>query len=218
MTQKITIGIDLDNTIVNYDNVYANLYPSISNRRDAIENLSKKAFKDYVLDHFGNDYWTKLQGEIYGPQMNYASLYPGCYEQIKSWLCAGINVTIVSHRSKFPYGGQQYNLHSFGKEWIDTHLNEHTKFSNFAYKFCETFDQKIEKINKILPIVFIDDLLQVLSSRDFPSNCRKILFEPNSDESDAVRFQSIYVANSWKHIGEMVTDQLEDFSEDDLKS
>ena len=70
------IGIDFDNTIVCYDEVFfeaalfQNLIPATLSR-------SKSAVRDYLRSIGKEDLWTHLQGEVYGNQMNLAHPFPG---------------------------------------------------------------------------------------------------------------------------------------------
>src|SRR5579883_183238 len=113
----MNIGIDFDNTIVCYDQIFygesvaRGLVPAdIEPRKEAIRN--------YLRDNAKEDLWTELQGYVYGPGLKGAKPFPGILDFFHNCLRAGINTHIISHKTKFPYTGAQYDLHASAQQWL----------------------------------------------------------------------------------------------------
>ncbi len=104
------IGVDFDNTIVCYDGLFHKL---------AVEqglvpaNLppAKNAVRDYLRQTGQEDRWTELQGYAYGPGMKQAQLFPGVLEFFDRCRQAGVEVFIISHRTRYPFLGERHDLH-----------------------------------------------------------------------------------------------------------
>ena len=102
MTDSIKkIGIDLDNTIIFYDEVFqmvAKKFGLIGNNNC----LSKESLRNQIRNQKnGEKKWQKLQGYVYGEGINKAALFPGVYRFL--WRCKErkIDVEIVSHKTDF---------------------------------------------------------------------------------------------------------------------
>ena len=72
---------------------------------------SKNAVRDYLRQINQEDRWTELQGYVYGPGMSQAQLYPGVLEFFDRCRSEGVEVFIISHRTRHPFLGEQYDLH-----------------------------------------------------------------------------------------------------------
>ena len=72
----MTVGIDFDNTIVSYDQIF---------HRVALENgfvpsdcpVRKEAVRDFLHKAGAEDVWTELQGTVYGSRMGDAFAFAG---------------------------------------------------------------------------------------------------------------------------------------------
>ena len=70
----IKLGIDLDNTIICYDELIYKLAKKKFYKLNLNKNLnSKNIIKSEIINNYNNTEWTKLQGLIYGEKLNYAS-------------------------------------------------------------------------------------------------------------------------------------------------
>jgi len=174
------IGVDFDNTIVRYDDVFG---------RVAVERglvppaaaASKTAVRDHLRAVGQEDRWTELQGIIYGPRMMDAALFPGVAEFFARRRAAGLPVAIVSHRTRYPYLGERYDLHAAARDFLARHgfhaadmigLPEERVF------FEETKEGKLARIAAVGCTTFIDDLPELLGDPRFPAGVRRILFDP----------------------------------------
>jgi len=172
MTPSLRIGIDFDNTIVSYDGVF---------HKAAVEkNLippetppSKSAVRDYLRSINNEDAWTELQGYIYGARMDLAHPYPGVDRFFALCQTKKIRSFIISHKTLHPFLGPRYDLHQAANNWL-----AQQDFACPAF-FELTLQDKLNRIRKQECTVFIDDLPELLAEKEFPSQVRKILFDPH---------------------------------------
>ena len=73
------IGVDFDNTIVRYDDVFGRVALDLGLVPPHAA-TSKTAVRDHLRAIGQEDRWTELQGIIYGPRMMDAELFPGVAE------------------------------------------------------------------------------------------------------------------------------------------
>lgn len=158
------IGLDLDNTIVCYEQAI---------RRVANDRLSlpahisrnKQAIKRYLIECGRESEWTELQGYLYGPYLEYAEPYLGATGCIKALKDAGHSIYIVSHKTIFPIRGERFRLRDFAERWIDAHLARTGCFSETgSVIFCDTLQEKIDTIKGGGFDLFVDDLESVVES------------------------------------------------------
>ena len=175
------IGFDLDNTIVCYDESVKELSRQVLNLEN-YDDIHKSNIKKYFFDRGEESKWTEFQGLLYGPGMKHANAYGGLVNTFNVGNNNGFELFIISHRTKFPFLGERYDLHGHALTWIKNHINlkkEIIPLKNIY--FLETKEEKIRKIKSLECDIFIDDLPEILTGIGFDNNCRKILFDPNSE-------------------------------------
>jgi hypothetical protein len=198
----LRIGIDLDNTIADYDEIFFD----IAKKMEYVEAegfLGKSDVKGLILRSSEGDLkWQKLQGQVYGRWMHKAKLFPGFLTFLWISIARGKNVYIISHKSMYghfdvdriPLRDRAY---SWIKNWLfDTNLPDYFRLNENIF-FEETRKQKVERINSIGCDVFIDDLNEVFLEPGFPAETQKILFNkvvPQPHIFEGVKF------NSWTEI------------------
>ena len=195
----INIGIDLDNTIINY-NPFFRKY--LTNK----ESLKSNSFKCEVKKKFAKSYrnetnWMKLQGKAYGECINEADIYQGFLNFLAIAKHNNANIKIISHKTTFGH---------FDKKKIKLRnrsigfLKENLIYNgiNYFYEindifFFENFDSKINFINSLKLDFFIDDLPKVINSI---YSKKKILF--NSSEN--IFKKEVYCFNHWDQITKFI--------------
>lgn len=191
------VGIDFDNTIVNYDGVFWQVALS--------ENLimpdvpkSKIGVRDYLRKTNKESEWTALQGKVYGKHIHKASLFEDCFETIDYLITNCVEVFIVSHKTKHPYLGEKYDLHHAATEWIEYNLKKDnvSLIQQPRISFNATLEDKIKTISELGLDIFIDDLLDVFNHHLFPVGVRKILF----GSSRKVPIPSVTVCSHWRDV------------------
>lgn len=174
------IGIDLDNTLICYDHAFqevarrAGLLPaSFSGDKAAV----KKALLARRADGF---LWEKLQGLVYGRDIDAARLFEGVERFVAGCRGQGHRLVVVSHKTEAAHhdpGGP--NLRSAALRWMSLHGffdRDRLGLQPADVLFEATREDKIRRIAALTADVFIDDLVEVLGHPDMPAACRKILF------------------------------------------
>jgi hypothetical protein len=193
------IGLDFDNTIVCYDHAIARLADELLYLPEQVPR-TKLGLRDYLRREGRESEWTAFQGELYGPGMRYAQPFEGAIATMHQLTAEGHDLTIVSHRSRFPYAaGQRHDLHYAAQEWIATRLKPAGIFAtnSKSVHFMESRRDKLAKIDIIGCAVFLDDLPEVLQAPEFPSSTIGILFSPNNDNIPDPRQVTIF---NWKQL------------------
>lgn len=176
------IGIDFDNTIVSYDA----LFYKVAREKDMVSvntPVNKVAVRDYLRKVGREEIWTEMQGYVYGARMDEAICYPGVLEFIQRAAKRGHELFIVSHKTKHPFLGVQYDLHAAARSWVTKHLQtDGVPLIAPAHVFFEpTKEAKLLRAGQIGCQVFIDDLPEILLSEHFPPSAQRVLFDPEGN-------------------------------------
>lgn len=195
------IGFDFDNTIVSYDS----LFHKIALEQGAIDAsvpVNKLAVRDHLRSLDLEDVWTVMQGYVYGARMSEAEAYQDAIQTMLQLKAAGHTLAIVSHKTKYPYLGQQYDLHAAAKNWIDTFLTVENQplIANDQIFFELTKEDKIARIETIGCDVFIDDLPEILMAPRFPISVKRFLFDPEDNHANTP-LSEVNLISSWKAFG-----------------
>jgi transketolase len=175
------IGIDFDNTVVCYDQVFR----KVAFERGAIPEstpASKNAVRDYLRRVGREDLWTELQGYVYGARMEEACPFPGVFDFFDSCRVKGHSVFIISHRTRYPYLGEKYDLHKAARDWIATngfHDPHQIALPRDNVFFETTKQDKLVRIIEKACTHFVDDLPEFLEDPGFPNTVQRILFDPS---------------------------------------
>ncbi len=191
------IGIDFDNTIIQYDDLF---YRHALSKKLIPETLArdKLAVRDYLRSQNIENEWTVIQGEVYGSRIMDAKPFCSVVEVLTELKNLGIPLRIISHKTRFPYLGPKVDLHDSALKWLKSHgflspsglgLSEDDVF----------FELKIEnKIDRIISCGcthFIDDLPEVLQL--LPNRISKVLFQAKHIKEDQHNW---LILNAWKQL------------------
>ena len=179
------IGVDFDNTIVCYDDVFVRLAVELGLVPPEVA-TSKTAIRDHLRAAGQEDRWTELQGTIYGPRMPDAPPFPGVLEFFQTCRAAGVPLAIVSHRTRFPYLGERHDLHAAARDWLANHGFHDPAGIGLPTDrvfFEETKEAKLARIADVGCTHFIDDLPELLAHPLFPRDVRRILFDPHGEHA-----------------------------------
>jgi hypothetical protein len=174
------IGVDFDNTIVCYDEVFHRVAREQNLIPDSVP-VNKGAVRDYLRKVGREPEWTEMQGYVYGTRMADAQPFPGVLDFFRRTVKAGIPICIVSHKTRHPYKGPQYDLHAAALGWLE--LNgffdpQRIGLSRSEVFFELTLPSKLARIHAAGCTHFIDDLPELLAEPDFPSAVSRLLFDP----------------------------------------
>lgn len=191
------IGFDFDNTIVHYDN----LFHKVALEQGVIDNtipVNKLAVRDHLRQTDREDIWTEMQGYVYGARMQEADAYPDVIDTIKRLNAAGHTLAIMSHKTKQPYMGKQYDLHAAARGWIQKYLvvDDVPLIAPENIFFELTKEEKLDRIGKFGCDVFIDDLPEILLAPTFPQQVKRYLFDPEQHHSDK-NLADISIVPTW---------------------
>ena len=183
------IGIDFDNTIICYDDVFCDLAKSWQLISDS--NKTKREVRDAIQAlPEGDLVWQRLQGKAYGELIHKASLFHGFKEFITE--CnrdSRVELFIVSHKTEWGHFDEnRMSLRTAAREWLRSQgfFTENTPYIRENNVFFETTrEEKIARIKALNCTHFIDDLVEVLDSPLFPKNIQRYLFQPQTDEPDS---------------------------------
>lgn len=171
----MNIGLDFDNTIVSYDQIFYDVAIEWGVVPDSIP-VNKVAVRNFLRVSGREDQWTKMQGYVYGARMDEAIPFPGVIEFIQQMKNSGNRVMIISHKTAHPFLGPKYDLHGAALHWIRKNI----PLSDESVFFEPTQEKKIERIAELGCHVYIDDLPEIITSPNFPQNVRPFLFDPEN--------------------------------------
>ncbi len=196
---EIRIGVDFDNTIVCYDSLFHRVAlerglipPVLPPRKSDVRNHLRAAGQE--------DLWTELQGYVYGARMLEADPFPGVLEFFRKCRQRDLDVCIVSHKTQYPFLGQQYDLHLAATGWLTAQGffdEEGLGLRPEQVSFELTKEAKLNRIGSRGCTHFIDDLPEILGEPGFPSGTERILFDPSGSNEEDPRFTR---AESWAWI------------------
>lgn len=197
-----TVGIDLDNTLVCYDEVFAELALRKGIEVDPLN--AKSSLKEAMLKKPGGNLdWTLVQGLAYGPELQRAKLFEEAFDVVKSILVAGNEVAIISHKTRFPAVGEAYDLQASARQFLRRHIIERLSTQEqkrIKIHLCATLHEKMFTIRTLDCIAFVDDLVEVLQHPLFPARTKRIHFSP---KPSSVNFD--LSANNWIIIGSFLS-------------
>jgi hypothetical protein len=202
VTFPFRIGIDFDNTIITYDDVFCTAAKSHGFVDMAFVG-GKQAVRDAIrLLPEGELIWQRLQGQVYGKGIGEAGMVDGFDAFLRRCRIECCEVAIVSHKTKFGhYDPDRVDLRKAALGWMAARRlfdGDHGIELDDVY-FENTREEKLRRIAALGLTHFIDDLEEVLTDPGFPPNVKRILF------ADDGRPGAQYVAcRTWRDIEERV--------------
>lgn len=171
------IGLDFDNTIVRYDRLFHRLAVE-RGFVPASLTATKQSVRDHMRANSREDEWTELQGVVYGPRIVDAEPWPGVLEFLGLCWDAGVQVAVVSHKTRHPYRGEKHDLHAAAFRFLEAHGFHDLGLPRDRVFLEATLPEKLARIGSLRCSAFIDDLPEVLGEAAFPAEVRRVLFDP----------------------------------------
>ena len=119
MTTSLRIGLDFDNTLITYDDVFLNL--ARERGLTGADFLGRKqAIRDAIrLLPDGELSWQQLQGQVYGKGVARALMFDGVGSFLKQCRQHNVPVVIVSHKTEFGHHDpERVNLRQAALDWM----------------------------------------------------------------------------------------------------
>ena len=195
------IGIDFDNTIINYDKVFYSLALKKKIIRKNIL-IEKEAIKNYLIQNNFYNEWISLQGEVYSKHVLMGKTNSFFIPVLKK-LLKKYELHIISHKTLYPVIGEKINLRDQALKWIEKKIISKVNFKRENIHFASTQNEKIKIIKIKKCNIFIDDLEDILVHNKFPKKCKKILF---NDQIKQNNNNEIYLTNNWNKIYQIITE------------
>ena len=195
------IGLDFDNTIVSYDDVFH----KVALEKGLIPEylaVNKIAVRDHLRINGQEGLWTEMQGYVYGARMQDVEPFVGAIDAIRTAKSKGYELFIVSHKTKYPFMGPKYDLHDAAREWISKfliHEGVHL-IDPINVNFRETKEEKVDRIAELSCDYFVDDLPEILLRDNFPPSTKRILFDPQNHHNSDNKLSKV---SSWHQLNEM---------------
>jgi hypothetical protein len=115
--------------------------------------------------------WINLQGLVYGRRILEAPPFPGVLAFFTQARAMGHELCIISHKTRFPVGGDAVNLHDAAEKWLEKQGffdPERVGLSREHVYFELTKDAKLQRIAACGCDHFVDDLPEFLAEETFP--------------------------------------------------
>ena len=185
------IGIDFDNTIVNYDAVFA----AAARQRGLLAQTfagGKQAVREAIRRlPDGERAWQSLQGHVYGAGIGGAVMFEGLDRFLRRCRAEGVDVSIVSHKTEYGhFDDSRTNLREAARGWMAAQgFFDRNGFGidpGNVY-FESTRAEKIKRIAELGCSHFVDDLADVLDDPAFPDGVVAMLFAEGMTSSGKVR-------------------------------
>ncbi len=193
------IGVDFDNTIISYDREF---HRAARERGLVAPDVpaTKADVRDSLRRQGQENAWTELQGYVYGVAIADAPPFPGVLDFFSRCRSQKISVFLISHKTRFPVLGPQWDLHQSARNWLDAQglLDSATmELSEECICFEETRQRKLDRIAEVGCTHFIDDLPEFLAEVNFPKGVERILFDPHERCRNEIGFRR---ASSWQEV------------------
>lgn len=202
---EIHIGLDFDNTIVLYDEIFYN-YALHKNYIESNIPKTKKSVRDELIKKNQEPLFTEIQGIVYGKLIKYAPLQKGFLDSLTQLTELKCKISIVSHKTRFPIIGEKTDLHQSALNWLinnEVINNKFFKLNRENIFFEETEEKKINRIKQIGCTHFVDDLKKILFK--LPKDIIKIHFVKDFTlNKDSIPNKDFYYMKNWENLKNII--------------
>lgn len=181
MDTRLRLGLDFDNTMVDYDGLFYRCARDLGLVGPQVAPL-KGEVREAIRRGPGNQAWIALQAEVYGRRILEAPATPGLWEFLERCRSQGVEVAIISHKTRRPAGDPSLDLHQAAAAWLRAHrVAERWGIPAQRWFFEPTRQAKLERIAREGCGHFVDDLVEVLAEAAFPPGVERLLYQPRGD-------------------------------------
>ncbi len=194
------IGIDFDNTIIDYNDLLISMVKERHWLSD-INLKSKKQIKDSLhRQPDGITKWKTLQTLLYGELIEKAKIMKGILPFLEKCLRNKISVFIISHKTHYAEMNPEIDLRQAALSWLKSNRFFNPDLTNLhrgSIYFENTQKDKVKRIKKLKCTHFIDDLEEVLSHPEFPADVKRYHLSKDTVNHNNKLFLSF---SNWKEI------------------
>ena len=199
------IGLDFDNTIIRYDDVFR----EAAMQRGLVPAAffgTKQQVRDAVrLLPDGEHHWQALQGYVYGKGILGATVFAGLDDFLCRARARGDTVLVVSHKTEYGhFDPDRVSLRGAAMEWMERKgffAEQGFSLAPGNVYFASSRSEKLSRIGELACDIFIDDLEEVLSDPGFPGGVRRILLSEHAEKLGDLPYE---VCRDWASIRETV--------------
>lgn len=193
-----SIGLDFDNTLVDYTEVFR--AEAAAFKLDAAT-LDKTEIRDRLRARgpAGEIEWQKVQARVYGPGLENAPMMDGGDVFLGRCADTGTQLAVVSHKGRFAAqdpGGT--DLREAARRWLARHCPQIQSERIF---FEDERAAKLRRIAALGLTHFVDDLPEVLADPDFPPTVHRLWL---ATRAGTPRPQGILAAGGWADLARAV--------------
>lgn len=172
-----SLGLDLDNTVINYGPAYVRL-------ADSLQIDVEVADREHIRAHLrrsdvDDEEWQHFQSVLYTEGLELAIPAEGVIDLLTTCCELGLEVHIVSHKTT--YGPESFGARELrppAQDWIERHLVSRGLLDLCRVYFTDSLSEKVEAIAALHLDLFIDDLPQVLEHPKWPTQTLGIQYAP----------------------------------------
>lgn len=173
------VGIDFDNTLIDYDRVFVNAARERGLvRADFVG--PKRALRDAIRElPDGEIAWQQLQGYVYSVGIRNAAPFSGAGEFVRICADREIPLFVISHKTRYGhFDPARIDLRAAAFDWLAAQgfLEPNFGIDRSRVYFEDDRTAKLARIGSLQCTHFIDDLEEVFSDPDFPQGVQRILF------------------------------------------
>ena len=199
------IGLDLDNTIVCYDDVFQLIAKDLGLVSETWTGDKAQVRSEIRSRPGGELVWQHLQGQAYGKYMHRATLFPGVGNFLIRTKVRGDKIFIVSHKTEFGHhDSEQIPLREKPYTGCAAIAFLIRQDSDYLRKMC--FSSRVERLRlEKLPNWIAISLLMIYArsslSRAFQTRPRKFFFSKKKVETDDANTFTL-ISTSWRDISQ----------------
>ena len=201
------VGLDFDNTLAEYDQLFAALAVE-TGLFDIAPTGGKRVIRDQLQAWPNGELdWRRLQAMAYGLRLEEARMFEGVAEFLGACRQDNVDVVIVSHKTRYPACKEfRTDMRQAALDWM--HKRGFFATDGFSLKrgdvhFADSRSEKVSRIAELGCDVFVDDLEEVFIEAGFPVATRKVLFSPHQAHTDL----PVTLCRHWKEIADVILGQ-----------
>lgn len=173
------LGLDLDNTVIDYAEAYRVLAPRFGL---ADGHVSREAVRSQLRSAPDDDVeWQRFQALLYSDGLEVALPAIGVVDLLEACQQLGLSVVIISHKtSTGPDRFGARDLRTPARAWLRRHGISPGWIPEECVTFHATAREKVARIAEVLPLWFMDDLEEILAMDRFPVEVKRVLYRAGS--------------------------------------